>query len=95
MSCSFLFLNAQYVQLFSYGFEKGIPSDFVLIDNDYGQPSENAAQYGFRIGVPWVACMLDDNVVAASTSSYTPPVSRTDDWMITPAVVDGLLCKFQ
>ena len=86
MSCSFLFLNAQYVQLFSYGFEKGIPSDFVLIDNDYGQPSENAAQYGFRIGVPWVACMLDDNVVAASTSSYTPPVSRTDDWMITPGI---------
>lgn len=85
-SCPFLFLNAQDVQLFSCDFEKGIPSDFVLIDNDYGQPSENAAQFGFKIGVPWVVCVLDNNVVATSTSSYTPPVSRTDDWMITPGI---------
>lgn len=79
-------VNAQEAPLFSCDFSSGIPEDFVLIDNDCGMPSENAAKYGFEMGVAWLACSLDGNMVAASTSSYKPAVSRTDDWMITPGI---------
>lgn len=78
--------EAQEEPFFSCDFSSGIPEDFVLIDNDCGMPSENAARYGFKMGLAWIACSLDNNMVAASTSNYKPAVSRTDDWMITPGI---------
>ena len=68
-----------------YDFSKGIPSDFVLIDNDGNTPSVDVARYGFSVGTPWVSYYVEkeDNYVAASTSWYAGS-GTSDDWMILP-----------
>ena len=35
-----------------YDFSKGIPSDFILIDNDGNAPSVDVTDYGFAVGTP-------------------------------------------
>ena len=68
-----------------YDFSKGIPSDFILIDNDGNTPSVDVTGYGFAIGTPWVTHYIEaeDNYVAASTSWYAGS-GTSDDWMILP-----------
>ena len=68
-----------------YDFSKGIPSDFILIDNDGYTPSVDVTRYGFSVGTPWVSYYVEkeDNYVAASTSWYAGS-GTSDDWMILP-----------
>ena len=68
-----------------YDFSKGIPSDFILIDNDGNTPSVDVTRYGFSVGTPWVSHYVEkeDNYVAASTSWYAAS-GTSDDWMILP-----------
>lgn len=73
-----------------YDFTKGIPSDFILIDNDGNIPSVDVTPYGFSVGTPWVTYYVeaDDNYVAASTSWYAGS-GTSDDWMILPEFTVG------
>ncbi len=66
-------------------FTFGIPSDWILIDNDGNTPSNSAAKYGFEVGIPWVCTNDGGNNVAASTSWYSP-AGTSDDWMILSPV---------
>lgn len=68
-----------------YDFSKGIPADFILIDNDGNAPSVDVTSYGFAVGTPWVTHYIEaeDNYVAASTSWYAAS-GTSDDWMILP-----------
>lgn len=68
-----------------YNFDKGIPSDFILIDNDGNTPSVDVSRYGFKVGTPWVSHYVEaeNNYVAASTSWYATS-GTSDDWMILP-----------
>ena len=67
-------------------FTEGIPSDFVLYDNDGNEPSPDMAALGFTVGTPWIAIEegKEGNMTAASTSWYMK-AGTSNDWMITPA----------
>ena len=76
----------------SYDFSRGIPSTFSLYDRDGNEPSKTMKSLGFDKGTPWVALNLkdeDNNMVACSTSWYSP-AGKSDDWMIlSPITVSG------
>lgn len=72
---------------YSYDFEKGIPDDFILIDLDGCTLSTDVMKFGFTQGDSWIACSLpdEDNVVACSTSWYSP-AGTSSDWLILPTI---------
>ena len=69
--------------VFQEDFEKGIPTSFILFDQDGLHPEleypENMAWTG------WTDPDDSENTVAASTSFYSP-VGSSNDWMILPAI---------
>lgn len=78
-------------------FQRGIPSDFILVDHDGNEPSAGAQKLGFSKGDAWIAWDEDaTNKVAASTSWYKP-AGQSDDWMILPSldVKEGTVLKWR
>ncbi len=78
-------------------FQRGIPANYILVDNDGNAPSTSAQKLGFSKGDAWIAWDEDaSNKVAASTSWYSP-AGQSDDWMILPAldVKDGAVLKWR
>lgn len=78
-------------------FQRGIPADFILVDNDGNEPSASAQKLGFNKGDAWIAWNEDaTNKVAASTSWYKP-AGQSDDWMILPSldVKKGTVLKWR
>lgn len=78
-------------------FQRGIPADFILVDNDGNDPSAGAQKLGFNKGDAWIAWDEDaTNKVAASTSWYKP-AGQSDDWMILPSldVKKGTVLKWR
>lgn len=78
-------------------FQRGIPDDFILVDNDGNVPSAGAQKFGFNAGDSWIIWNEDaTNKVAASTSWYKPS-GQSDDWMILPSldVHDGTVLKWR
>lgn len=76
-------LNAQTV-VFEEDFQNGMPSSFILVDNDGNTPASNVS----FINDAWIVDQnFDDttDLVAYSTSWYNP-AGQSDDWMITPAI---------
>ncbi|MBQ9295289.1 MAG: choice-of-anchor J domain-containing protein [Bacteroidaceae bacterium] len=68
-------------------FSQGIPSDFIVIDNDGLTPSQDMKNIGFEEGTAWIAAAPKNssNKAACSTSWYQP-AGQSDDWLITPPV---------
>ncbi len=78
-------------------FQRGIPADFILVDNDGNVPSAGAQKLGFNVGDSWIIWNEDaTNKVAASTSWYKPS-GQSDDWMILPSldVKSGTILKWR
>ena len=65
-------------------FEKGIPLDYALYDQDSLQPSADMLMLGFSVGTPWIGLADGDNHVACSTSWYQNS-GTSNDWLVTPA----------
>lgn len=82
--CSSLFGQ---ITVFETGFDNGIPSSMLLIDNDQNTPNVAVSEYNS----PWI-CIEDpanpSDSVAASTSWFDP-ADTADRWMITPALALG------
>ena len=73
--------------IYSTDFQNGIPSEFILIDNDLNIPSSEVSEFD----AAWI-CVLDPenqtDSVAASTSYFNTP-DTADRWMITPSLSLG------
>lgn len=68
-------------------FSQGIPSDFILIDNDGLTPSQDMKNIGFDEGTAWiVATPKNSSNKAACSTSWYQPAGQSDDWLITPPI---------
>ncbi len=78
-------VNSQVV--FSESFTSGMPSNFVLVNNDGKTPASSVSY----VNNAWVVrneSTSNSNKVAVSTSWYNP-AGASDDWMITPQITVG------
>lgn len=72
------------------GFNEGMPSTFILHDEDGRTPSIDMQSLGFEIGKAWIVANGVDptdaqNNVAISTSWYKN-AGAANDWMVTPGI---------
>lgn len=70
--------------VFSEDFTNGMPSNFVLVNNDGKTPASSVSY----VNQAWVVrneSSTNTNKVAVSTSWYNP-AGQSDDWMITPQI---------
>jgi hypothetical protein len=68
-------------------FQKGIPENYTLIDNDNLNPNEDVSEYSNA----WITTtdpMNTQNMLAAATSFFNP-VGKADRWLITPPLSLG------
>ncbi len=76
--------STQAQVMFSEDFENGIPSTFVVRNNDGRPAAANLlATYGSN---GWVNTQESATNKAASSTSWTNPVGTVDRWMITPQI---------
>ena len=70
------------ITVFEADFQGGIPSEMIVVDNDFNIPNAAVSEYADA----WI-CVADpenpDDSVAASTSWFTP-VDTANRWLITP-----------
>lgn len=81
--------HAQKV-LFSCDFEKGIPSDFLLFDEDGNVPARGMKKHGLEQGIPWVGYTEDAGTSRANGTAYSgswyQTAAQSNDWLITPSI---------
>ncbi|MDB3904910.1 choice-of-anchor J domain-containing protein [Crocinitomicaceae bacterium] len=79
-------IDAQ-VTVFETDFQNGIPSNMLILDNDFNVPNANVSEFTSA----WI-CVEDPNnpldSVAASTSWFDP-IDTADRWIITPPLPLG------
>lgn len=82
--------EAAAMNYFSCDFEDGMPGDFSLYDEDAGALHFTMVQLGFGDADSWTVIREGgtENHYAASASRFRKdsPVSKADDWMVTPPV---------
>ncbi len=79
--------NLEAQVIFSENFTSGMPSNFVLVNNDGKTPASSVSY----VNNAWVVrdeSSSNTNKVAVSTSWYNP-AGTSDDWMITPQITVG------
>lgn len=76
--------NAQQL-VFYENFEQGIPSSFSLFDLDGLVPDPRLNYPENTAWTKWVAPDDEENIVAASTSYYSP-IGEANDWMVLPVI---------
>ena len=72
------------------GFDEGMPTTFILHDEDGRTPSTDMASLGFEIGKAWIVAKgvdpVDPNNNVAISTSWYKNAGAANDWMVTPGI---------